>query len=92
MRESEAIEQCAVGRDLRAGLGLERILRNELPLVGPAFVDQRRAVFEQRLKPCADGGLVLHAEFCKVRERGVVGGDPPMIGLEWQRAHERLCV
>ena len=66
--EAEAVEQRAIRRDLRAGFGLERIFRDELPLVGAAFVNERGAIFEQRLKGGADGALVGHAELLELVE------------------------
>ena len=87
VHEAEAVEQRAVGRDLRAALGLERILRDELPLVGAAFVDERGAVFQQCLERGAHGGLVLHAELLEFGERFVISGDALVIWFE--RADER---
>ena len=87
VQEAEAVEQRAVGRDLRAGPGLERILGDELPLVGATFVDQRGAVLQQGLKRRAHGGLVLHAQLGEIRERGVVRRKPLVIYLEGKCPH-----
>ena len=88
VHEPEAIEQRTVGRDLRAGFGLQRILGDKLPFVGAAFVDEGGAVFEQRLERRTHGGLVLYPELRKIRERGVVGSDSFVVGLERQGPHE----
>ena len=40
------------------------------------------AIFEQRLECCTNCDFVLNAELRKVGKRGVVGGDPFVVGLE----------
>ena len=92
VNEAEAVEQRAVGRDPGAGLGLERVLRNQLPLVGAALVDERGAILEERLKGSADGGLMGDTKRAELRERLMVSADALVIRFQGKRAHAAQLV
>jgi hypothetical protein len=73
--ETKTVEQRPIRGDPRAGFGLDRKLRNELPFISAAFVDESRAIFEQRLKCGPYGGLVSDAELRELVKRRPISRD-----------------
>ena len=81
VRQPEIVDQRAVGDDALAASGVERELRHE----GPAAL--AGAGFEEGLEGGAHRGFVGDAEAGELVERGVVGLDGLVGGLEGEGGH-----